>query len=46
MKYCSLCKQEFDENDPLFEARKAIHERFHQYTIVKRNTQIGVVEWL
>lgn len=42
---CNLCGF-ITKNDELFEERKVRHEDFHKLTKIKRNTVIGVVEWI
>lgn len=50
--YCSICKQEFDEDDELIKVRKERHEAKHapRHTLdgkpIKVNTIIGKVAWL
>jgi hypothetical protein len=45
---CSLCTQEFDENDDLIDVRKKRHERKHDRSEPhgSYNQVWGKVEWL
>jgi len=44
---CNLCNMPFKEDDPLFNERKATHERWHSHCKwEKRNTTEGKVEWI
>ncbi len=46
---CSLCDQEFDENDSLIKIRKEKHQHWHDFSTYlsrgSKNTVFGKVVW-
>ena len=43
---CSLCGQQFNNNDKYLDDRKQRHEEHHTNKGVSRNNSVGEVKWL
>ncbi len=46
MVKCSLCGQQFNDNDKLLEVRKKRHEEHHTDNGVSKNNSTGDVKWI